>query len=65
MEKCGLCGDDLAPYGEDPQLTPFWDCGGDCLKCVTQIGRDPDEVEIMYEYYVNNAPIVDPRKEPK
>lgn len=65
MGKCRLCGDELALYGEHPQLTPFWDCGGDCLKCVTRTGEDPDDIRTMYEYYVSTAPIVDPRKEPK
>ncbi len=45
MPKCKLCKREMDIKGD---LTSK-DCGGDCLRCMAEIGKDPDCIKEMYE----------------
>ncbi len=42
-DKCKICGREL-DHPNDPTTK---DCGGDCLKCMAEIGEDPDCIAVM------------------
>ena len=43
MVNCSICGRTL----NDPLVPESLDCGGDCLKCMAEIGEDPECVYAM------------------
>jgi hypothetical protein len=43
MSKCKICGREL----DNPDDPTTKDCGGDCLKCMAEIGKDPDCIAAM------------------
>ena len=42
-DKCKICKREL----DNPDDPTTKDCGGDCLKCMAEIGEDPDCVTAM------------------
>jgi hypothetical protein len=48
MKTCYICKREL---GTAPDTQ---DCGGDCLRCLAEVG-DPDALEVMRQYEPGNA----------
>jgi hypothetical protein len=43
MSRCNICGKPLDVPGDESTR----DCGGDCLRCMAEIGEDPDCIRGM------------------
>lgn len=44
VERCNICGVVM----DQPDLPETKNCGGDCLKCMAEIGEDPDCINAMW-----------------
>jgi hypothetical protein len=48
-KRCSICGTTLKEDHHNLDLTPWHNCGGDCLLCMAQAG-DPDCIAAMREW---------------
>ena len=51
MTKCYICG---RPTHDEPPIDDALDCGGDCLRCMAEVARDPDCIRTMRELEPTN-----------